>query len=64
MITKGIMLRSSNKFVFDLLDAIFNGADNKNYIGWPSIRGWWGGGSADKKLKCPNPTDYVNCFLF
>ena len=42
MITKGIMLWSSNKFAFDLLDAIFNGADNKNYIGWPSIGGWWG----------------------
>ena len=36
------MLWSFNKFIFDLLDAIFNGADNKNYIGWPSIGGWWG----------------------
>ena len=43
MITKGIMLWSFNKlFIFNLLDAIFNGADNKNYIGWPSIGGWWG----------------------
>ena len=61
MITKGIMLWSFNKFIFDPLDAIFNGADNKNYIGWPSIGGWWGGGVADKKMKFPHPTGYVHC---
>ena len=60
MITKGIMLWSSNKFVFDLLDAIFNGADNKNYIGWPSIRGWWGEGVLIKKWNFPiQPATYI-----
>ena len=25
--------------------------------------GGWGEGSANKKMKCPEPTDYVRCLL-
>ena len=25
--------------------------------------GEWGEGSANKKMKCPEPTDYVRCLL-
>ena len=34
--------------ILDPSDAIFNGADNKNYIEWPFI-GEWGGGVRMKK---------------
>ena len=30
--------------ILDPSNAFFNGADNKNYIGWPSIVGGGGGG--------------------
>ena len=52
--------------ILDFSDTNFNGADNKNYIGSPSTGGWGWGESANKKIKCLNPTGYVlyvvSCF--